>query len=396
MLIAWGITLVYTMIGGMWSVTLTESVQIVIALTGLVLLAGATFSQFGDGSVFAGVERLITESDPAALTLVPPLATAAILSYLGAWGTGIFGNIPGQDMQQRIFSARDEKTAVRACHLTGVTYFCFGMLPVGLGLVSRIVMPDAPDTGILQLMVSRYLSPAMSVFFMLSFTSMVISTSTSAILAPATILSHSLLGRIAVFRRQGLLLDRGSVFLISLGGLALTFLNQSKMQLLDLAISMTLVALFIPLWLGLYGRPRSEWSAILAMALGISCFFIRWLPENMLLVQPEEVRIVTGDQFESVEYNDYVAWERIDGFRFPRIGSENSPGSTDNLPDTVLQRLSSSAGIVRGLLMIPADWYGVVASCFGYLIGQALFRKQAPINLQTRRDAWGAATGGIV
>lgn len=339
--IAWGVTLVYTMIGGIWSVTFTECLQIVIALSGLLLLAFAAFSQCGGGSLLAGVERLITDSDPAALTLIPPPVTAAILAYFGAWATGIFGNVAGQDLQQRIFSARDARTAVWACHLTGISYFCFGMIPVSLGLISRIILPDAPETGILAIMVNQFLSPTFAVFFILAFTSMVVSTSTSAILAPATILSHSLLGRVAAFRGQGLLLDRISVFLISLGGIALTFLEQTKMQLLDLAIALTLVALFVPLWMGLYGRPKSEWSAMLAMLLGLGAFLLRWFPENLL-----------GLRFEDRE----------------------------------------APAIMANLFIVPPAWYGLGFSGLGYLLGQAVFRQNSPINGQTLHDAWGKST----
>lgn len=176
-------------------------------------------------------------------------------------------------------------------------YLAFGSIPVSLGLISRLIEPDA-EGGILQLMAAKYLTPTMAVIFVVSFTSIVVSTATSAVLAPATILGHNVLSRIAIFKNRGLVLDRFCVFLISMGGLALAFSGQSKMALLDLALSMQLVALFIPLTMGLYGRPRSSWAAILAMGFGITCFMARWLPEQIFLVQP--------DSFEG-EYPDYVA-----------------------------------------------------------------------------------------
>jgi Na+/proline symporter len=369
----------------MWSVTLTEALQIIIALSGLVILAVATFWQFGDGSLFAGIDRLLLESDPGTLTLIPPLATASLLAYFGAWATGVMGNIPGQDLQQRVFSARDERTAVQACLLTGVTYFCFGMIPVSLGLVSRIIVPDAPENGILWVMVNLFLSPTFAVFFILVFTSMVISTTTSAILAPATIISYSLVSRRFVFQNRKLLLERASVLLVSLGGIALTFLDRSKMELLDLSMSLTLVSLFIPFWAGLYGRPRSAWSAMLAMTLGLSCFMIRWLPENVLLPMPQGVIVVTSQGTRMVEYHNYVAYERIDGFTFPRM---NQPDAAELNP-TDVPRLSARAGIVRDLLVVPAPWYGLIASLIGYLLGQAIYFRRTPINAQTLQDAWG-------
>src|SRR5690606_9383134 len=153
------------------------------------------------------------------------------------------------------FSAKDSRTASRACVLSGVLYLSFGMIPVSLGLISRLVAGDAQGD-ILQIMAGKFLSPLMAVVFVLSFTSVVVSTATSAVLAPATILGHNILPRIPGFSKGGLWLDRLCVFLISMGGLTLAFSSQSKMELLDLALSMQLVALYIPLHLGLYGRPR--------------------------------------------------------------------------------------------------------------------------------------------
>lgn len=350
--IACGVTLAYTMIGGMWSVTLTDTLQISFAFLGLLILAYTAYSQFGGGSAFAGVDRLLTETDPQYLTLIPPAAAAAILATTGAWATGIFGNIPGQDLQQRIFSARDAKTASRACILAGILYFCFGMIPVSLGLISQHVAAEA-DGDILQIMAGKYLTPALAVIFVVSFTSVVVSTATSAVLAPATILSHNLLGRFSYFRGRGLVLDRLCVFLISMGGLSLAFSGQSKMELLDLALSMQLVALYIPLHMGLYGRPRSQWCALIPMILGISCFMARWLPENVFLVQPVN--------FQG-EYGDYIA-----------------------------SLIASPAwkGVLRDLFMMPDSLYGLGASLIGYLLAQAIFSRQEPINDQTLKDAWG-------
>lgn len=348
--IACGITLAYTMIGGMWSVTLTDTAQIVFAFFGLLMLAFSAYSSFGGGSAFIGIDRMIAQTEPSHLTLLPEATALAILGYFGTWATGLFGNIPGQDLQQRIFSARDEKTASRACILAGVLYLSFGLIPVSLGLISRLIEPDA-EGGILQLMAAKYLTPTMAVIFVVSFTSIVVSTATSAVLAPATILGHNVLSRIAILKNRGLVLDRFCVFLISMGGLALAFSGQSKMALLDLALSMQLVALFIPLTMGLYGRPRTAWAAVLAMVFGIACFMARWLPEQIFLVQPES--------FEG-EYPDYVA-----------------------------QLYPASAGLLRDILTIPADLYGFGASLVGYFVGQSIGYHSQPINDQTLKDAWG-------
>lgn len=351
-LIACGVTLAYTLMGGMWSVTLTDTLQILLAFAGLLILGYITFSQFGGGSAFAGIDRMVAESDPESLAFLPPAVMGAMLAYGATWATGLFGGIPGQDLQQRVFSARDARTAQWACILAGIFYLSFAMIPVGLGLISRIIAQDV-EGDILQVLAGKYLSPALSVVFVISFTSVVVSTATSAVLAPATILSHNLLGRLAVFRERGLLVDRLCVFLISLGGLALSFTSQSKMELLDLAISIQLVALYVPLHLGLFGRPRSEWCAVLPMIAGMTAFLVRWLPENVFNVAPAT--------FEG-DYGDFVATQVA------------SP---------------IWKGIVRDVLTIPDAFYGLGFSLLAYLIVQIACHKKPTINDQTLKDAWG-------
>ena len=120
------ITLAYTLIGGMWSVTLTDTLQILVAIAGLVVLTSAALSDplLGNGNPLLGTSVLfekIRMNHPHHLNFWPDYAVAgsltayvtAVLSVLAAWATGLFGNIPGQDLQQRVFSARDATTAPR-------------------------------------------------------------------------------------------------------------------------------------------------------------------------------------------------------------------------------------------------------------------------------------------
>ncbi len=350
--VACAVTLSYTMVGGMWSVTLTDSLQIIIAFGGLLILAYSTYSSLGEGSAFAGFDKMLTETPPEMLTLLPPATAVAILAYSGTWATGLFGNIPGQDLQQRIFSAKDSRTASAACIWAGIIYLIFGMIPVGLGLVAQITDPDI-DGKIIQLLAGKYLNQWMAVVFVLSFISIVVSTATGAMLAPATILSHNLLGRFKIFKGRGLVVERGCVFLVAAGAIVLAYSGESNMGLLDLSLSMQLVALFVPLAMGLYARPRSKWSGILAMSLGFTAFMTRYLAEKIFFAVPTDLAA------QGVDFLGYM------GTCFP-----NAPG------------------LARDLATVPADLYGLGASIFGYLLGQAIFFRSAPINDDVLKQAW--------
>ena len=329
-----GVTLTYTMIGGMWSVTLTDSLQILIAIAGLVVLTTATLADpaLGDGDPLRGLSVLLAKMNaehPDHLRLWPSAAAAesstaylaAVLGVLAAWATGLFGNIPGQDLQQRVFAAKDETTASRACLLAGGLYLCFGSLPLLLGFASLVTHPGGTLDPV-AFLANEHLSTGMLVIFVIAVVSMIVSTATSAVLAPATILGHNLLARLPLFTNgRGLLRDRLSVVLVSFGGIGLALLGESLMGLLDIALSIQLSALFVPVVCGLYGQPRNQACCVLAMLGGFTVWLLAYANE---LAGP--------------------------------------PG----------------AGLLADLRVIPSDFYGLTASVIGYAIGQKCFALRPP------------------
>ena len=77
-------------------------------------------------------------------------------------------------------ASKDEKTAQRACYIAGGAYLVFGMLPVGLGLIARVLLPGQ-ETAILPALASAFLAPLPAVLFSVVLLSAVFSTIDSAI-----------------------------------------------------------------------------------------------------------------------------------------------------------------------------------------------------------------------
>lgn len=340
-LISAAVVLAYTLIGGMWSVTMTDTLQIGVVLVTLVILGVETFAHLGGGSVLGGVSRTLGETPDRLLTLWPEAGVAAAVAWVATLGSGVFGNIPGQDLMQRVFSARDSKTAVRACVVAGTIYLLFGLLPVGLGLASRILTPHVEGEEILGVLASQYLTPFLTVVFVVSLVSIIVSTCTSAVLSPAAILAHNVFGRLGSVRGRELLVDRLSVVLVSLASLAVAFSGRTILELLELSLSSVLVALFVPLVAGLFGRPRGERAAILAMSFGIAVWLAR---EAMVLVMP-----MPEEAARAMKYGEYIA------------GSYGSwPGAFAFLPSAVSGTVASLVGyLVGSWRAAPADDRGV-------------------------------------
>lgn len=276
----------YTLMGGMWSVTLTDAVQMLLVLGGLILLTGTMLAELGAGNLTTGLQRLFNETLPGRKILIPTESLQQFMQWTGLFITGALGNIPAQDLMQRVFASRSEATAKRACLIAGSMYLLFGALPPLLALSAHLLLPGGIDDAVLPALAARLLSPALSVIFLLAVLSAILSTIDSAILSPAGVLAQNVCPRF--FSMSSLRLNRLAVVFVASLSLGLAWLGEDAWSLLEEAYLMTLAGLFIPVILGLYSNPRSSKPAIAAMLTGITLWAVHLLLgwEEFLVVLP--------------------------------------------------------------------------------------------------------------
>lgn len=261
--------MLYTLLGGMWSVTLTDAAQLVVIAIGLVVLALTVLGELGDGSVVEGWLRLGRETTAERMQLVPTEDLRGFVTWTGVVAVGALGNLPGQDLTQRIFASRSASTAVWACHIAGVVYFGLGVFTLMLGLSADLLVPGYAETATMTMLASLFLSPIPAVLFVLAVMSAVLSTIDSAILSPASVLAQNLLS--PRFPKLDLLvLNRWSVVLVTIASVVTAFLGQSAYSLLESAYELGLVSLLVPLVMGVrtsIGGPRAALASMLAGTL---------------------------------------------------------------------------------------------------------------------------------
>ncbi|MBC8071444.1 MAG: sodium:solute symporter family protein [Deltaproteobacteria bacterium] len=258
----------FTLMGGMWSVTLIDAAQITIVAIGLIVLAGSVLGELGGGSIAEGVARLGRETPAEKLVLVPTEDLAAFVTWMGVVAVGALGNLPGQDLTQRIFASRSASTAVWACHIAAVMYFALGVLTLTLGLAADLVAPEgSAGKATMALLAGLFLSPWAAVLFVLAVMSAVLSTIDSAILSPASVLAQNVLAP----KWPGidlLALNRWSVLGVTVASVVTAYLGESAYSLLESAYELGLVSLLVPLLMGLKTRVGGERAALASMLAG--------------------------------------------------------------------------------------------------------------------------------
>ena len=95
------------------------------------------------------------------------------------------------------------------------------------------------------------------------------------------------------------------------------------MGLLDIALSIQLSALFLPVVFGLYGRPKNQACCVLAMLGGFTAWALAYANEVLLPANPsflEQARLIPSD-FSGVAAS--LAGYLLGWWWFPRAASEH-------------------------------------------------------------------------
>jgi Na+/proline symporter len=206
--------------------------------------------------------------------------------------TMMLGSIPQQDVFQRITSAKDERTAVRASVLGGTLYFCFTFVPMFLAYAATLVEPAkftellAQDSQlVLPTLVLQYTPLAAQVLFFGAVLSAVMSCSSATLLAPSVAFSENVLKGLFPGMDDRTFLRAMRWVLVGFACLVLAIALRSNATIFKMVVSaykVTLVAAFIPLFAGLYWKRATNQGALCAIAAGLTSWI--WLE----LMGPEE------------------------------------------------------------------------------------------------------------
>ena len=265
------VVVLYTFLGGMWSVSITDFVQTIMIIGGLLLVTFSTVSSVPFTTVTADLPDNF-------FTFYPENhSVSSWLNYVALWITIGLGSIPQQDVFQRVMSARSEKVAVWSSYAAGFLYLTVALLPLVLTLYGRHQFPELLR-GDKQLLLPHFIMQtsglAMQVLFFGALISAIISTASGAILAPAAILSENLLKPFykAPSDKNLLRLSRFCVLLVSVVSLGMAMLKSNIFELVSVSSALSLVSLFVPLVAGMLRKPIASNAAILSMLSGMAAW----------------------------------------------------------------------------------------------------------------------------
>ena len=282
--------LAYTLFGGMWSVAITDFIQMIILVVGLSVLAVFAAGQAG------GADKVIALAvSQDMFKFWPEPNMKDILFFFASAITIMLGSIPQQDVFQRVMSANNIKAATHGPVIGGICYILFAFVPMFLVVSAMLIMPeqataliaDDPQK-VLPTLVMTQMPFVMQVLFFGALLSAIKSCASATLLAPSVTFTENIWRQFHPHQsdKQELRAMRVTVLVFSLLvlGYAIRMQGTSIYEMVSGAYQVPLVGAFVPLTFGLYWKRATTQGAIFALVLGL----LTW---GLFLLTP------AGDEF---------------------------------------------------------------------------------------------------
>ena len=267
--------LAYTLFGGMWSVAITDFIQMIILVVGLSVLAVFAADQAGGADK---VVALAISQDMFKFWPEPNMKD--ILFFFASAITIMLGSIPQQDVFQRVMSANSIKAATHGPVIGGICYILFAFVPMFLVVSAMIIMPeqataliaDDPQK-VLPTLVMTQMPFVMQVLFFGALLSAIKSCASATLLAPSVTFTENIWRQFHPHQtdKQELRAMRVTVLVFSILvlGYAIRMQGTSIYEMVSGAYQVPLVGAFVPLTFGLYWKRATTQGAIFALVMGL-------------------------------------------------------------------------------------------------------------------------------
>ena len=288
-----GTILIYTLFGGMWAVAITDFIQMIVIVIGMLFIGHEISGQLG------GVGVVVEHAKQAGkFEFWPSLDAKEMIGFFAAWITMMLGSMPQQDVFQRVQSSKTIKIAVWGTVLGGVMYFLFAFVPMFLAYSATLIDPkmvsgliDEDPQMILPTLVLEHAPIIAQVMFFGALLSAIKSCASATLLAPSVTFTENIIKPMLIKRLNGQRLP-DHVLLTYMRIVTLTFTllvtlyaihsDASIFSMVENAYQITLVMAFVPLACGVYWKRATNQGALLSIFFGLTT----WLA--ILIAGPED------------------------------------------------------------------------------------------------------------
>ncbi|WGD42821.1 sodium:solute symporter [Streptomyces cathayae] len=260
------VVVAYSTLGGMWSITLTDMVQFVVKTIGVLLLLLPIAVVKAGGFSEMKAQLPTGYFDPLGI------GGETIFTYVLIY---TFGMLIGQDIWQRVFTARSDSTAKWGGTVAGTYCLAYALAGAVIGTAAKVLYPDlgsADDA--FATIVKNELPMGVRGLVLAAALAAVMSTSSGALIACATVANNDIWARLrGLTTAPGTDRDevRGNRVFILLMGLAVigtAIALNNVVEALTVAYNLLVGGLLVPILGGLLWKRGTAQGALAAVTVG--------------------------------------------------------------------------------------------------------------------------------
>ncbi|WP_258089963.1 sodium:solute symporter [Serratia liquefaciens] len=259
-LLGGGLVVLYSTLGGMWSLTLTDIIQFIIMTVGMMLVLMPM------SIVKAGGWTAFSSQLPDSYYRLSSIGLDTIAVFFLIY---FFGILIGQDIWQRVFTARSNTIARYAGLGAGVYCVLYGVAGALIGMAGKLVLPQLANTdGAFAAIAQAVLPPGVSGLVAAAALAALMSTASACLLASSTIALEDVLPAIRKRPSGGLAAGRFTTLIMGCIMLGLAFVVRDVMGALTLAYNLLVGGMLIPLIGAIFWQRATSTGAIASMLTG--------------------------------------------------------------------------------------------------------------------------------
>ncbi|MFI9646011.1 sodium:solute symporter [Streptomyces sp. NPDC052040] len=265
------IVVAYSTLGGMWSITLTDMVQFVVKTIGVLLLLAPLAVVRAGG--FDGMRAKLPTSyfDPLGI------GGETIFTYVLIY---TFGMLIGQDIWQRVFTARGDSTARWGGTVAGTYCLVYALAGAVIGTATKVLYPKlgSPDDAFATI-VKQELPVGVRGLVLAAALAAVMSTSSGALIACATVAHNDIWSRLrGAVRRDAetpggdapdeVRGNRAFILVMGIVVIVTAVALNDVVEALTVAYNLLVGGLLVPILGGLLWKRGTAQGALAAVAVG--------------------------------------------------------------------------------------------------------------------------------
>ncbi|HMW35965.1 MAG TPA: sodium:solute symporter family protein [bacterium] len=255
------VVVTYTAFGGLLADAMTDVVQGITLIIGLLVIMPFLISDTGGIEGFMGIILQERHNE----------TNVNFLEIAETWAIPICGSLVAQELLSRVIASRSPQIAQRSSLLAAILYVSVGIIPVLIGLTGFVVLPGLSESeSILPMMAQKYLTPMLYILFSGALVSAILSTVDSTLLAASSLMTHNLIiaSRRDLDEKLKLRISRWGVIFMGILSYILALYAEGIYDLVKDASALGSAGIFIVFVFGLFTNWGGAYSALASLIVG--------------------------------------------------------------------------------------------------------------------------------